>query len=96
MVEDSAFFIYIGKKSINNFILDKGKWGNIEEIVMKTKADYKYKQFSVILDMEVEEDKKILQWLEEHKGKRNSYSNQFKRSMLKWMELDKSAEIYVK
>lgn len=47
----------------------------------KEKNKYNYKQYNVIFDMDIEEEKALVDWLEKHKGKRNGYSVQLKKAL---------------
>lgn len=40
-----------------------------------------YRKFALILDEEVEEERILIEWLENNKGKRNSYSTILKRML---------------
>jgi len=53
---------------------------------MKTRKDYNYKQLSIIFDLDVKEDKDMIEWLEKHKGKRNSYCVLVKRALKKLID----------
>lgn len=50
------------------------------------KNKYNYKRFALVLDADIPEDKKIIDWLEKHKGKRNGYSVQLRKALLRLME----------
>jgi hypothetical protein len=39
----------------------------------KTRKDYNYRQIPILFDLDVEEDKNMMTWLELHKAKRNSF-----------------------
>ena len=48
---------------------------------MKTKKDYNYRQISILFDLDVEEDREMMEWLETHKAKRNSFCALLKRAL---------------
>lgn len=54
------------------------------------KIKYDYKKFALVLDADIKEDKKIIDWLEKHKGKRNGYSVQLRKALLKLIEAEES------
>jgi len=41
----------------------------------------KYHQYTLYLDPEIEEDKRIIDWLKKHRAKRNSYSTQIRKAL---------------
>ena len=53
---------------------------------MKTRRDYNYKQLSIIFDLDVDEDKEMIEWLDKNKGKRNSYCVLVKRALKRYIE----------
>ena len=53
---------------------------------MKTKKDYQYKQFNVIFDASFEQEKLMIEWLENHKGPKNGYCAQLKKALKYFME----------
>jgi len=52
------------------------------------KVKYDYKKFALVLDKDIPEDKEIIDWLEKHKGKRNGYSVQLRKALLRLMEVE--------
>jgi hypothetical protein len=53
---------------------------------MKNKEKYNYKPVTMLLDLDEEEDCKILEWLKKNKSKRNSYSVQLRNAVKRAME----------
>ena len=52
-------------------------------------AKYNYRQYTMILDLDVEEEKIMSDFLETHKGKRNNFNDQLKKAVKKLMEENK-------
>ena len=52
----------------------------------KTRKDYNYRQFSILFDLDVEEDRVMMEWLETHKAKRNSFCVLIKRALKSYIE----------
>lgn len=53
------------------------------------KLKYDYRKFALVLDADIPEDKKIIDWLEKRKGKRNGYSVQLRKALEKMIEEEK-------
>jgi hypothetical protein len=45
------------------------------------KKKYNYKQYSILFDLDIAEEKEMVEWLDKHKGKRNGFSAQFKKAL---------------
>lgn len=58
---------------------------------MKTQR-YNYKKYSIILDLDDEEEKKISDFLEKNRKKKNNFSDQLKKAMKKVMAEEGSNE----
>jgi hypothetical protein len=56
---------------------------------MKTRADYNYKQLSIIFDLNVDEDREMFEWLEQNKSKRNGYGAQLRKALKRLMQEEK-------
>jgi hypothetical protein len=58
---------------------------------MKSPKDYtyNYKKITMTLDLDQEEDREILAWLEKHKTKRNTISAQLRDAVKKLIESGK-------
>jgi hypothetical protein len=50
---------------------------------------YNYKQFTILFDLDIEEEKKMVEWLNKHKGKRNGFSTQLKKALEQFIESQK-------
>jgi hypothetical protein len=51
-----------------------------------------YRQYTLYLDPEVPSDKEVMDWLDAHHGKRNSYSALIRRVIEKLIQEDKQAK----
>lgn len=54
------------------------------------KQKYHYKQYSIIFDLDLVEEKEMVNWLEAHKGKKNGFSAQLKKALKTAMEHEKA------
>ena len=61
---------------------------------MSNMPKQRYHQYTLYLDPEIEEDKRIIDWLEERRARRNSYSTQIRKALNKIIEeeIDKNAD----
>ena len=55
-------------------------------------SKYNYKQYTMILDLDVDEEKAISNFLEQNHGKRSNFNDQLKKAMKKLMEKDIAKE----
>lgn len=46
-----------------------------------------YKKYSIILDADVPEENKLIEWIERHKGKRNSFASILRKALTKYIEI---------
>lgn len=64
---------------------------------MVKKYNYNYKKYFLILDLDVKEEKEISDFLQQNRGKRNSYNDMLKRAIKKLIEEDlKNQKLCVK
>lgn len=47
---------------------------------------YNYRPITINFDLDDDLDKKIIKWLEEHKTKKNNYSNQIRTALKEYIE----------
>ena len=50
---------------------------------------YNYKQYTMILDLDINEEKDISDFLEQHKNKKNNFNDQLKKAMKELMSKSK-------
>lgn len=50
------------------------------------KKPYNYVRFTLLLDADEKDDAELIKWLKKSKSKRNGYSEQIRRALLKAME----------
>ena len=58
----------------------------LETMMTKTRKDYNYRQISILFDLDVEEDRELMKWLEDHKAKRNSFCVLIKRALKSYIK----------
>lgn len=47
----------------------------------KDKQKYNYKQYTLMLDLDIAEDKKMSEFLEDNRDKRNNFNDQIKQAI---------------
>ena len=56
---------------------------------MSSNTKYNYRQYTLVLDLDVEEEKAMSDFLEQNRGKRNNFNDQLKAALKNLIEAAK-------